>query len=308
MRVHRPESSPVFLLGAGFSVDAGSEVGSLETARYPLVSDLVKACFGLDELPNGKSIEELFQGAIDAMDEAPLDKLYELIMEADYYLTRHLSPGGSRENNVYLRMLKDFQSAPILTFNYDSLVEILLLKLGYWRPEDGYGMPVHTELISPPRNSATLHRGSLRPVLHLHGTLCVYPASVALEREPNQRFDMLRPKEEPDFIFDPDRLGPCFMPFERVLPGPSFRHLPERVIAPVPSKTDGLRGTFISRVHKRAVEIARSTRTIVAVGYSFNLYDRASYSHLLEAAGGARVILVVPEAQALASRLIVEYP
>ena len=31
MSVHRPESSIVFLLGAGFSVDAGLEVGSLVT-------------------------------------------------------------------------------------------------------------------------------------------------------------------------------------------------------------------------------------------------------------------------------------
>ena len=90
MSVHRPESSIAFLLGAGFSVDAGLEVSSLATPRYPLVSALAKACFGLDELPPGKSIEELFQAAIDAKERAPLEKLYDLIMEADYYLTPYL--------------------------------------------------------------------------------------------------------------------------------------------------------------------------------------------------------------------------
>lgn len=131
MSVHRPESSIAFLIGAGFNVDSGFEVGSIATQRYPLVSALTKTCFGLKELQPGKSIEVLFQEAIDAKDRAPLKKLYDMIMEADYYLTPHLSPGGSQQNNAYLRMLRDFSSAPILTFHYDSLVEILLLKLGH---------------------------------------------------------------------------------------------------------------------------------------------------------------------------------
>ncbi len=177
MMVHKPASSLAFLLGAGFSVDASSEVGSLAAVHYPLVSDLAKACFGLDAPPAGRSIEELFQEAIDARNTAPLDRLYDLIMEADYYLTPHLSPGGSQENNVYLRMLQDFTSAPILTFNYDSLVEILLLKLGHWRPEDGYGIPVLAEPVSP---LVTLPKSSLRPVLHLHASLCVYPSSFSI--------------------------------------------------------------------------------------------------------------------------------
>ncbi len=130
----------------------------------------------------------------------------------------------------------------------------------------------------------------------------------SIEKQPHRRFDTLQPKAEPDFIFDPDSLGLCFVPFERVPPGPSFRHLPGRVIAPIPSKADGLRGAFIRRIHKRAMEIVQSSQTIVSIGYSFNPYDRASYSPLLQAARGARILLVVPEAQDLASRLTGEYP
>jgi hypothetical protein len=204
-------------------------------------------------------------------------------------------------------MLQDFQSAPLLTFNYDSLVEILLLQLGHWRPEDGYGVEVHAELAAL-INPEILPEHSLRPVLHLHGSLCVYASSFSIQKHPERRFDMLRPKVEPDFIFDPDSLALCFVPFERVLPGLSFQYPPEHVIAPVPNKTDGLRGEFIRRIHQRAVEIILSTRTIVSIGYSFNPYDHASYLHLLEAARGVRIILVVPEAQKLASRLSIEHP
>lgn len=304
---HSSDTPLAFLLGAGFSVDASSEVGSLATARYPLVSDLTQKCFGHAELPTGKSIEDLFQEAIDVRDKAPLDTLYELIMEADYYLTPHLSPGGARENNVYLRMLQDFRSAPLLTFNYDSLIEILLLQLGHWRPENGYGVQVHAEpatLINP----EIVPEHSLRSVLHLHGSLCVYASSFSIQKHPERRFDMLRPKVEPDFIFDPDSLALCFVPFERVLPGLSFQYPPERVIAPVPNKADGLRGKFIRRIHQRAVETIQSARTIVSIGYSFNPYDHVSYLHLLKAARGARLILVVPEAHELVSRLSIEHP
>lgn len=304
MTVLRPESSLVFLLGAGFNIDAGSEVGSLATERYPLASDLAQICFDLEELPPEKSVEDLFQEAIDANNKVPLDRLYERIIDADFYLTRHLSPGGSREDNVYLRMLQDFPFSPILTFNYDSLLEILLRKLGHWRPEDGYGVPIQTELNSP----GVLPERSWRPVLHLHGSLCIYPASFSIERRPGQRFNMLKPKEEPEFIFDPDCLGLCFAPFERVLSGHSFRYPSERVIAPVPSKAEGLRGEFVRRIHKQAVDIIRPIQTIVSIGYSFNPFDSASYSRLLEAACGARIILVAPDAQDLASRLRAEYP
>jgi hypothetical protein len=71
MIVHSSDTPLAFPLGAGFSVDASSEAGSLATARYPLVSDLTKACIGHAELSTGKSIEDLFQEAIDARDKAP---------------------------------------------------------------------------------------------------------------------------------------------------------------------------------------------------------------------------------------------
>jgi len=57
---------------------------------------------------------------------------------------------------------------------------------------------------------------------------------------------MLRFNKEPDFIFDPDKLGHCFFPFERVPPSLGFKYVEERVIAPVPNKAKGLKGEFIA--------------------------------------------------------------
>jgi len=56
--------STVFLLGAGFSVDAASEAGypivsssGLKT-HYPITGELLEPCFGIAALPPEKSIED----------------------------------------------------------------------------------------------------------------------------------------------------------------------------------------------------------------------------------------------------------
>ena len=137
--------TPVFLLGAGFNADVSIEISSIEH-RYPLTADLAKKCFGICSLPENKSIEDLFYEAVLQNNFTPIKTLYELLMEADYYLTPLLKYGDDKENNVYLTFLRNFKSASVLTFNYDSLVEILLFSLNCWRPNDGYGIPVHAAL------------------------------------------------------------------------------------------------------------------------------------------------------------------
>ena len=48
----------VFLLGAGFNADAASVADNphvhAHRVTYPLVSDLIKPCFGLDSIPPGQ--------------------------------------------------------------------------------------------------------------------------------------------------------------------------------------------------------------------------------------------------------------
>ena len=67
----------LFLLGAGFNIDATREAGAVcgtsihvgpyqIDCGYPLVADVLKLCFGLDNVPTGKSVEDLFAEALQA--------------------------------------------------------------------------------------------------------------------------------------------------------------------------------------------------------------------------------------------------
>ena len=80
----------LFLLGAGFNVDAASEagnpIGTQAPIEYPVVSDLLKKCFHRDSIPAKKSIEDLFQDCIDEGNREPINILYDTLMEADYYI------------------------------------------------------------------------------------------------------------------------------------------------------------------------------------------------------------------------------
>lgn len=304
-------SSTVFLLGAGFSVDAAEEAGNPlgvnQQARYPLVPELANLCFGPDALSSGGSIEALFDDAIKARNPDPIKKLCECVMEADYYITEQLVYNRRHETNVYSRFLEDFPTSPLLTFNYDSLPELLLLVKGLWRPDDGYGVPVKTELAfsaEPP----DLPETSTRPVLHLHGSLCVYPVDVAIRRRPGDASANLYIKDVPDFIFSPGRIGRCFCAFEGVPAGLGFRYEWERVIAPIPDKAEGLKGKFVRAVYEKARALMARASRIAVIGYSFSPHDRASYHPLLEAASGHRVLVVAPDAESSIGRLRGEYP
>lgn len=302
----------VFLLGAGFDCDATCEAGQTKPfpsgrpPRYPLVSDLLDICFGLDALPPEKSVEDLFQDSIKNRDRKPLEVLYEVLMEADYYITPHLKRGGSHADNIYIKFLRDFPNAPLLTFNYDSLPEILLLAERAWSPFDGYGVQVqaHTKKI---RNGSQPLESSLRPILHLHGSLCVYPSIFYIEKRPAHEPDLLQFDLPPDFLFDPDAIGHCFSPFERIPPGVTYTHVSDRVIAPVPNKAEGLNGVFIKAVYDQATRFLSAAGQIISIGYSFNRHDMLSYRQLLSAASKKDVLLVAPEAKTLITRLSNEY-
>ena len=307
------DKSPVYLLGAGFNIDAADEAGNPVVtasglpARYPLVSDLLKLCLGISTLPSGKSIEDLFQDSIDRGEKKPIEALYNLLMEADYYVTPHLKLGGSNEDNVYRTFLLDFPDSPLLTFNNDSLPEILLLAERLWCPKDGYGIPVKTsqKII---RAGASPTSKSLRPVLHLHGSLCVYPSTFGIEKSSKPGTRMLQFDRKPEYLFDPDKLGSCFYPFERIIPGVTYIHTDERVIAPVPNKTNVLKGKFIEAVYQQAVASFRNADKVVVIGYSFNPSDRVSYSKLFDAFNGREILVVSPDADNIVTRLNTEYP
>lgn len=305
----------VFLIGAGFNRDAAGEAGKTEADllpsferpyQYPLVNDLLKVCFSREEFPLDRSIEDLFQESIESGNREPREILYEWLMELDYYIAPHLRRGGSHENNVYRKFLGKFQESPLLTFNYDSLPELLLLGEDSWSPVDGYGVEVqvHKPII---RRGSPPDEKSRRPILHLHGSLCVYPVTIGYEKRPGSNTLWMSDKP-PEFMFDPDALGTLFFPFERVAPGLTYVQVHERVIAPVPNKADGLEGRFIEAVYRKAVDLIRSARQIVSIGYSFNGHDRHSYEQLLDAASGKPISVVAPNLEGTVERLSDEFP
>jgi len=306
-------NSPVFLLGAGFNYDASSEAGDPKSettgqfVKYPLLDDLLDICFGLQSIPKGKSIEDLFQDSIDAGDKEPIEKLYELLMRADYEITNRLKCGGSHENNAYTKFLRNFPESPLLNYNYDSLPEILLLAEREWCPYDGYGVPVmcSQQLI---RRGKTPVTESLRPVLHLHGSLCIYPSTFEIDKNSDSDYPLLKFDVEPKYLFDPDTIGSCFHPYTKVAPGVTYTYVDERVIAPVPNKTIGLKSKFIEAVNKQAIEIFRDAERVVVIGYCFNPSDSASYSPLLNVFSGDTIMIVSPGANDIVERLKLEHP
>lgn len=174
-------SSTLFLLGAGFSKDAKKEAGKIEgvDSDYPLVHELYKMCFPDKDTDSSESIEELFDAEIKQNNYEPLKKLYDTIMKADYYLANKLLLDNKCNNNCYKKFFKDFQHSSFLTFNYDSVPEAFLLQLDRWFPQDGYGVPVETELaFNTPKEYKEKTSTSL--ILHLHGSFCIYTHDVEI--------------------------------------------------------------------------------------------------------------------------------
>jgi hypothetical protein len=308
----------LFLLGAGFNIDATHEAGRVYgdsiyaghyriNCGYPLVSDVLELCFELEEPPTGKSVEDLFYEALSTGNYEPLKRLADRLQEADYRLAQKLA---SREtSNSYHNFFERFSDAHFLTFNYDSLPEIFLARSGRWYPEDGYGIPVATERLRGKSLAAGARSTSL--VLHLHGTLCVYTAEFEIRGDPFELVAELVHRERPLYAFDADSLTSCFPGYQRMMLNTGHVGIAERVIAPVPDKSEGLKQDFIRETYAKALSLVRETGKLVVIGYSFNAHDRASYAPLLEALSISRqrtLTIVSPQANELRTKVAGEYP
>ncbi len=244
-----------------------------------------------------KSIEELFRDALERKDYGPLNKLSNRLMEADYRLATRL--GSPEQTNRYKDFFETFAGSNFITFNYDSLPEIFLHQSKCWYPHDGFGVPVEFDRIpqllvkqagpvEPSLGPAdTYSQNSTSLVLHLHGSFCVYSAHGTRYR------------------FDPDSISNCFLPYRRFL---STERVPieKRVIAPIPDKAEQLKQPFISETYSRACSLVRESGALVAIGYSFNSHDNASYGPILAALSESRdrkLSVVSPEASKLAEQI-----
>jgi hypothetical protein len=272
-----------------------------------MVPALRRLCFGETEVPPTQSIEDLFQQAAEAGDLQPMKQLVRELQKADYYLAHPLSHTTDSLNNRYAQFFEDFCGASYLTFNYDSLVEIFLMKLGRWDPRCGYGVRVRL---------AVLPNASPRPipalpslVLHLHGTFCVETVRCSHPQMRPNSIAWIEPLDEPEYYFQPGPTGPCFTPFEREKVGGSL-YATEWVIAPIPTKATRLSEPFIKTMYRQAVTFAREQSPLVVIGYSFNAHDKASFDPILRAVGegGAQAVVVSPDAASTVVNLREMYP
>jgi len=105
-------------------VDAAAEAGpifgeSLHVGRYqiecgyPLEGDTLRLCFGLDRIPDGRSIEDLFSDALESGDYNPLRKLAERLREADFRIASRLA--SDKKLNCYRRFFDAFAGSNFLT-------------------------------------------------------------------------------------------------------------------------------------------------------------------------------------------------
>jgi len=203
------------------------------------------------------------------------------------------------------RLLRGWYQFP---FNYDSLVEAFLLRLGCWYPHDGYGVPVEVGLF--PTAAGLAHGNSTSLVLHLHGTLYLYTSEFETQRKPDDHIALLVERDRPRYIFDPDSAASIFTPYEQA----AFHlgHVPpeHRIVAPVRDKAHGLKEAFVRETYAKALGLVRACETLVAIGYSFDSHDRSSYDPLLQALGESRdraLFVVSPDASKLVKRLRGEY-
>lgn len=306
----------LFLLGAGFNADAKSEAGTIHgnsinhglytiDCGYPLIAETARLCFGLSQIPQGKSIEDLFAEASARHDFTPLERLSDRLMEADYRLATRLSVSGQ---NCYQDFFDNFPEAHYLTFNYDSLPEIFLNRMDRWYPEDGYGVPV----IAEPKDEVADRSGqkSTSMVLHLHGSFCVVTAESELEPIAGRPRHWNIKHCPPKYSFDPDSITNCFRNYRRVMSATGHVRIEERVIAPIPDKAEALNQPFIQKTYDNAVALVRRSGRVVAVGYSFNAHDRPSYDPVLKAlldSDEKKLIVVSPSAVDVAAQLQNEY-
>lgn len=296
-----------FIVGAGFSAAANALVGSDEAIgyQYPLVKDLASYCFDSSyDISTG--VEEAFLQALKRKDNRPLKLLVEVIEGADYYIGTKVGSGSS----VYTALLERFPRSTFLSFNYDGLLELLLHKRGEWTPVDGFGVEGTAESDRVYRYAPPVPASSQARVIHLHGSVYLFPIEFESYSNPGESITWLRATDRPVFRFDPDSLGHAFIPFRSGASGLAYKLPDERLIVPVPDKAAFLAERFVSETYARAKRECGSTDSLVAIGYRFASYDRSSYQPLLTAyasGGGRSVHIVAPDASEIAARLESEH-
>ena len=282
-----------FLLEAGFcqAANAYRPEGTPSSVKgYPLAVDL-RSCFD-PTYSFGSGIEAAFAEAEHRHDPRPEAALVERLLEADHYLG---APSARDPESPYRRFVQAYPSAMFLTFNYDALLEFSLLAQGRWIPADGFGVPADSTVPAYYRTSPIASTSS-QCVLHLHGSLYLYPREFDIEDPRDGGLRLITIPDTPGFCFDPDANAAYFIPFEKGTQDERYKIPDQRIIAPVPDKAPHLTEEYVRVVYRSAIAIAGSTTCLVSIGYSFSPTDAASFRPVMDALpAGTHVHLVSRE-------------
>lgn len=292
------------LVGAGFSFEANKymDVKDRPYAKpYPLVGELAAECFD-SSYDLSRGVEASFQEAIDRRDSAPIRALAERIQTADHYVGNRVAQLADSE---YVRVLSTFECPTVISFNYDCLLELMLHKGRMWTPVDGFGVTCQAEVDRRYQSADSPPTTSQIQVVHLHGSLYLYPLEFENYRDPGDRIDIIRATADEVSRFDPDVLGMSFIPFQSGAQGQNYMHVDQRIIVPTPNKATSLKDRFVKAAYSSATESVSRATVVLSIGYSFADCDRASYAPLLDSlvGGGGRLVVVDPSADEIVSRL-----
>ena len=323
---------PLLIIGAGFNLDAnahsrepfetispGRQVGlTHETSPaawefnsyrycYPNVEELRQICFGPDTDRN-VTTEELFEKAYSQHDHVVLTRLTDLLLGADHFIA---DAAIQNDASPYFHFLDKMSQSQFLSYNYDGLLELLLLKRKRWVPHDGFGVQaevLHRSGISLKERDKVADR-SRTVVLHLHGSLYMYPVESRIERNLGQPLALLHMLETPRFLFDPDCNVQHFAPFCGNGATHGYELPQQRFVPPLLNKSGSLEEQYYKILRKRAMDFVGASSSLLSIGYSFADCDRISYDEILEKSfsAGKSLTIVDPQAEMIAVRLRSDY-
>jgi len=192
----------------------------------------------------------------------------------------------------------------VVTFNYDSTVERVLLNLGKWSPADGYGERLVFQK-SRYDKTPVIFGDSQVKVLHLHGAVGWYRKPSVRQDFPMKTGGAIPPEArtpapiETKISIDPivlrdfgiytavDASLPSRPPDEyQILLHPSF-------LKDYAGEESG-NAVFI-KMWRMAAEALRSADRVVIIGYSLPLADSAAWTLLLANCDAARTTVVNPD-------------
>jgi hypothetical protein len=178
----------------------------------------------------------------------------------------------------------------VVTFNYDSTVERVLLHLGKWAPSDGYGTEIAFQKNEYDGTSVTFTPSAVK-VLHLHGAVGWYekpPTSTALL--------------ETEIALDPLLLrGLGIHCVDACLP---FRPPNEKQIMLHPSflkvyRGEGHSNRIFSQIWKDALHALQNADEVTIIGYSLPDADSAAWTLLHTGCARGQTVIVNPSKSVL---------